>query len=603
MKKTGSVSGTLLVVATAALIHIGSSNITGSVALSNADLIGLWFGELRTPMEVQGDLTIDNSGSHLRAITSAFNVPVIASPDQSYTFFEFPAAAGRFRLASRVLSLDKTVGFVIQRGNEINGNNYATPVELSRVGKMKWKGRLEPFEPRLSFNLSIQQAADGSLTAIIRNPEANLFRRDIYHIELHNTTLSFSDAKSSKSLFDGQFDAQDRTITLRLPNFDKTIKFRRTRSNEPTGFVPRVPRDQKYVYQKPKDAGDGWMTASVSDVGLDAKLVGELIDKILHADPTNNSLNIHSLLVARHGKLVLEEYFYGFERAQPHDMRSASKTFAPLLVGIAREHGAKLDINTPVYTQFPEYKGFANWDSRKSNITVRDLMTMTSGLSCDDNDDDSPGNEDVMQQQSEQPDWYKYTLDLPMARDPGGNQAVYCSAGFNLLGGIVSNATRTWLPEFFYEQVAKPLQIRTFHWNLTPNGDGYAGGGLYLRPRDQLKLGQLYLNGGVWNGKHIVSKEWLQKSTSKQSSFGQTLGVDHDYGYGWHLYHFDINGRSYPAYAAGGNGGQIVMVVPDLDLIVGFTGGAYGEFPKWYKWQTELVSQFILPAAISTSVR
>jgi CubicO group peptidase (beta-lactamase class C family) len=282
-------------------------------------------------------------------------------------------------------------------------------------------------------------------------------------------------------------------------------------------------------------------------------------------------------------------------------MRSASKTFAPLLVGIARDRGAKIDIDTPAYAQFPEYKEFANPDPRKPKITVRDLMTMTSGLACDDNDENSPGNEDVMQQQTVQLDWYKYTLNLPMARDSGGDQAVYCSAGINLLGGIVRNATHTWLPEFFYENVAKPLKIKTYQWNLMPSGDGYAGGGLYLRPRDQLKLGQLYLNRGVWNGRRVVTKDWVERSTSRQSSFGPTLGADHDYGYGWHLYHFEVGGHNYRAYAAGGNGGQIVMVIPDLDLVVGFTGGAYGEFTKWYKWQTELAPQFIIPAA--TSIR
>ena len=369
------------------------------------------------------------------------------------------------------------------------------------------------------------------------------------------------------------------------------------------GFVPDFYRDDPYLYSKLTQEDDGWKTASLSEVGLDQKRLSELIERILHVDPLDNGLPIHSLLIARHGKLVLVEYFYGFNKDRPHNMRSASKTFAPLMVGIARDKCAKIDTNTPVYAQFPEYKDFGNPDSRKSKITVRDLMTMTSGLACDDNDENSSGNEDVMQQQTAQPDWYKYMLDLPIMREPGGDQAVYCSAGINLLGGIVRNATHTWLPDFFYENVANPLQMKTYHWNLMPNGDGYAGGGLYLRPRDQLKLGQLYLNGGVWNGKRIVSKDWVERSTSRQSTFGKTLGADHDYGYGWHLYHFEVEHHSYQAYAAGGNGGQIAMVIPDLDLVVGFTGGAYGEFAKWYKWQTELVPQFIIPAAISKTAR
>jgi CubicO group peptidase (beta-lactamase class C family) len=386
-----------------------------------------------------------------------------------------------------------------------------------------------------------------------------------------------------------------------LPNVDGELIFQRRKIAVAAGFHPSSGGD--YRYRKPVSEDDGWATADLKDVALDSRQIGELIGKILHADPVDNPLNLQSLLIARQGKLVLEEYFYGFEKDRTHDMRSASKTFAPLLVGIAHDHGAKVEIDTPVYAQFPEYKEFANPDPRKSKMTVRDLMTMTSGLACDDNDENSPGNEDVMQQQTAQRDWYKYMLDLPMVRDPGGDQAVYCSAGINLLGGVVRNATHTWLPEFFYENVAEPLQIKTYHWNLMPNGDGYAGGGLYLRPRDQLKLGQLYLNGGVWNGKRVVTKDWVDKSVSRQSTFGKTLGADHDYGYGWHLYHFEVGDHSYRAYAAGGNGGQIVMMIPDLDLVVGFTGGAYGEFAKWYKWQTELVPKFIIPAAASTTVR
>lgn len=322
-----------------------------------------------------------------------------------------------------------------------------------------------------------------------------------------------------------------------------------------------------------------------------------LIENILEGDPLNNALNIQSLVIARHGKLVLEEYFYGFHKERPHDMRSASKTFAPMLLGIAHDHGAKIGPETPVYSQFPEYEEFANPDPRKANMTARDLMTMTCGLACDDNDDESPGNEDNMQQQEQQPDWYKYTLDLPLQRDPGGDKAVYCSAGINLIAGMVKNATSRWLPEFFDESVAGPLQFQTYHWNLMPNGDGYAGGGLHLRPRDELKLGQLYLGGGVWKGRRVVSHDWVERSTSRQSSFEPVFGVDHEYGFGWHLYHLKSADHTYRVYAAGGNGGQIIMVIPELDMVVGFNGGSYGEFSKWYKWQTELVPQFIIPSA------
>src|SRR5262249_7452201 len=151
-----------------------------------------------------------------------------------------------------------------------------------------------------------------------------------------------------------------------------------------------------------------------------------------------------SILISRRGKLVLEEYFRGFGRERPHDMRSAGKTIAPMLVGLARDHGAKVGPGTPVYSLFPDYKPFANWDERKTRLTVEHLMTMTSGLATDDNADSSPGSEDQMQSQSEQPDWYKYPLDLPMAREPGGTTAIYSSASLNLTGGVAQRASGIW---------------------------------------------------------------------------------------------------------------------------------------------------------------
>jgi CubicO group peptidase (beta-lactamase class C family) len=573
-------------------------------AENDSDLVGLWRGEISRTAALSGEITIDGSKSDWSISISGQTFPLQSNNDEiSSAWF---SNAGQFR--GRLVGSTAISAFWIQARNDIDRNEYATPIELKEVRSKVWHGTLQPLGTRLTLWMSIQRASDKGLHAVIRNPELNLFRRSVYRVDQKGDSVTFVNTNNAEDHFQGKLsrytvpESRVIEITRPLPGLSAAIVFWSKSIGESVGFVARVQGRDRFIYSKPRVNDDGWTTASLSSVSLDEKPIAELIGKICHADPIDNQFAIHSLLVARHGKLVLEEYFYGF-KGEPHTMRSASKTFAPLLIGIAREKGAKIDINTQVLSQFPEYKEFANLEPRKSKIMVRDLMTMTSGLACDDNDEDSPGNEDVMQQQTAQPDWYKYTLDLPMPRDPGGDQAVYCSAGINLLGGIVRNTAHTWLPEFFYDHVAKPLQIKTYHWNLMPNGDGYAGGGLYLRPRDQLKLGQLYLNGGVWNGKRVISKDWVERSTSRQSTFGKTLGADHDYGYGWHLYHWEVGDRSYRAYAAGGNGGQMVMVIPDLDLVVGFTGGAYGEFAKWYKWQMDLVPQFIIPAARSTSTR
>jgi CubicO group peptidase (beta-lactamase class C family) len=257
---------------------------------------------------------------------------------------------------------------------------------------------------------------------------------------------------------------------------------------------------------------------------------------------------------------VLDEDVYGFDRAGVHDMRSAGKTFAPVLAGLARQHGAKLTPQTPIYPLFRQYSSFASWDARKQKVTLRDIMTMTAGNACDDNNDDSPGNEDRMQGGAQR-DWYKYSLDLPMVKEPGGEDAIYCSADLNLVGGAVAAATHSWIPEFFEENLARPLQFGRYYLNLMPDGQAYMGGGAYLRPRDQLKLGQLYLAGGLWNGKRIVDKDWVTISTSVHSRFPATysLGQKHEYGYGWHIHDLRSGAKTYRVFAAEGNGGQFVI--------------------------------------------
>src|SRR4029450_6869391 len=140
------------------------------------------------------------------------------------------------------------------------------------------------------------------------------------------------------------------------------------------------------------------------------------------------------------------------------------------------------------------------------------LMTHTSGLDCNDNDEKSLGNEDTLWTQKAQPDLWKYTLDLPMVHEPGERYA-YCSANMNLVGGALTVATKTWLPEFFDRTVARPLGVGRYHWNLTPTDDGYLAGGSWLLPRDLLKVGQAYLDGGVWRGRRIVPKGGIAEAT------------------------------------------------------------------------------------------
>src|SRR6185312_5893540 len=157
------------------------------------------------------------------------------------------------------------------------------------------------------------------------------------------------------------------------------------------------------------------------------------------------------------------------------------------------------------------------------------------GLDCDDNDDASVANEDRMQSQHVQEDWYKLVLDSPMVRDPG-TKAVYCSASINLAGGAIAAATRSWLPLYFDRHVAQLLEMQRYALNLAPGGQWYLGGGAYVRPRDFLKIGQVYLNHGVWHGRQIVDPAWITKSWQARLP----LSASDDYGYAWHLRSYTV---------------------------------------------------------------
>lgn len=273
-----------------------------------------------------------------------------------------------------------------------------------------------------------------------------------------------------------------------------------------------------------------------------------------------------------------------------HDMRSASKTFTSVMLGAAMHDGVAISPSTLVYPSFPNTGSLVASNPERARITLGSLLTHSSGLACDDNDDASPGNEDRLQSQTAQPDWYRYTLELPMVHEPGSTYA-YCSAGLNLAAGVIAHATKAWLPEFFDRNIAKPLQIDRYSVNLTPAGQMYGGGGVRMRPRDMLKFGQLYLDHGVWHGHRIVDASWVKTSTSHQIT--NANGSD---GFAWHRFVLTAGDRKYQEYEASGNGGQFIIVVPELDLTVVITAANYGQYGIWREFREDLVPQYILSA-------
>jgi CubicO group peptidase (beta-lactamase class C family) len=474
---------------------------------------------------------------------------------------------------------------------------YASPVTLTAYGNNRWRGQVVPLEDEFTLFLVARTGENGPVHAFLRNPDRNLgVFLDVNRLEREGDAVKlmghFRNNQAEQVLATGTYHpgsdgSQDR-LSLYFSRLGATFDFSRAEDN--SFFYARGKNPSEYHYAQPMPEDDGWPTGSLEEAGISEGPLKRLIETVI--DPPAQSAHdvyIHGILIARRGQLVFEEYFHGFNREKPHDTRSASKSLTATLVGSVVADEAALSISTPVYKTIYGDRLPSDLDPRKKAMTVANLLMMSSGYYCDDRNPAAPGNEDVMQSQTADPDWYHYTLNVPMISNPGG-QPVYCSADANLLGDVLSHVTGEPLTELFRERIADPLQIRHYYLNLSPNGDPYMGGGIYWLPRDFMKLGQVMLNGGSWKGQRIVSPEWARRATAPLESLRKL-----QYGYLWWSIAYPYKDKTLRAFFAGGNGGQLVMGIPDLDLVVAIYAGNYSD-PVLYKIQEELVPQYILPA-------
>lgn len=324
----------------------------------------------------------------------------------------------------------------------------------------------------------------------------------------------------------------------------------------------------------PPPLADGLEVAPAAEAGLDTALLAALGGKI--ADGTFPKVT--SVLVAVDGKLAYEGYFNGAARDTAHDVRSASKTVVGMLIGQAIARGALPGVEAKVFPLFPERLPVGHPDPRKLEVTVEDLLTMSSLLECDDNNEYSSGNEERMYVTE---DWLGFFLDLPIKGfapwmtkpqdSPYGRSWSYCTAGVFALGAVVERVTKKPVPEFAREVLFDPLGIETVGWKFSPLGLTMTGGGTQFRSRDLLKLGLLYLDGGRWRGRQVVPEAWVATSTAAHA---QATDTD-TYGYLWWRRDFEAGGKKYPTVYMSGNGGNKVVVVPEAKLVAVITTTNY----------------------------
>jgi len=349
----------------------------------------------------------------------------------------------------------------------------------------------------------------------------------------------------------------------------------------------------------PTTLDDGWLTDRPENVGLDGARLCGIADRMTAANA-----NVHAVVVARRGKLVYEHYSsgydepwgepdrrYDFSAATKHDMRSISKSVTSLLVGIAIDRKLIAGADESVVRFFPEHAVVksAGWDG----ITIRHLLTMSSGIAWDENLPWTDPKNDEPHLGTEA-DPIRYVLSKPIAVPPDTIWN-YNGGGTDLLGSIIERVSGKPLEVFARETLFAPLGITDWEWKRYRNGKIAPAAGLRLRPRDAAKIGQLVLNRGNWKGQQIVPAAWIAESIAPRFQAIGYFGGLFFYGYQWWLGRTLAGDKEVTWVAGMGLGGQRLVMVPDLDLIMMTTSGLYGS-PRQGNAALEILYRFVMPA-------
>ena len=317
--------------------------------------------------------------------------------------------------------------------------------------------------------------------------------------------------------------------------------------------------------------------------------------------------NIHSILISYNGKLVYEKYWTGSDEKYGksigviahdidglHGVRSVTKSVTSICVGIALQQGKIKDIHQKIFEFFPEYAALDT--GLISQITIKDLLTMTAGFKWNEDDHSSPDNSENLMGHSSNP--VAYMLSLPMENTPG-KVFKYNGGATQLLAAIIQKATGLPLDIFAKKYLFTTLEITNFEWGRTyGSGMPDAFSSLYLKSRDILKLGLLYMNDGKWKTRQVVPAAWVQESIKpfivaddgSDPRFGKS-----EYGFQWWILRDTIMNKPIIISACIGNGGQRIFIDKKNKLVVVFTGGNYDR-PDMYLNPYKMLLKFIYPA-------
>ena len=362
-----------------------------------------------------------------------------------------------------------------------------------------------------------------------------------------------------------------------------------------------------YSYRPPESMDDGIDVGSLEEVGIDFNPLGKVVDRIRDGKYGE----VHSMLIYKDGKLVFEEYFPGHQfkwdgpnyhgiwvnwnENKEHNIMSAGKSITSAAVGIAIEEGFIEGVDHSIFDYLPEHQHLRS--AEKEAITIEHMLTMTSGLAWKEWGASNTGLEsDMFKLWVACEDQVACVLEKSLDKEPG-TDFTYTGGGMTVLGEIVKNATGMDIEAFANEYLFAPLGIDPVRWRRFDSEVIYAGGEQSMTPREMLKFGVTYLNDGLWDGQRIINEDWVELSSVP---FGDNTGISvpgsdggrKDYGYSWWIWPTRHNGEELDAIYAGGWGGQRIIVIPDLEMVVVLTGGNYTSNTKTFT----ITEDFILPA-------
>jgi CubicO group peptidase (beta-lactamase class C family) len=374
---------------------------------------------------------------------------------------------------------------------------------------------------------------------------------------------------------EGRLDKSSRVLTLHISggamNLDRPLQvdLRRDEGAARAFEVPRLGADHvrqlEYRYLPARRQADGWPAGSLASAHIDAAPIQQLMQAVLKQTGEPGTNITHSLLMARSGSIVLEEYFWGYRSDLAHGISSCTKSLTSMIAGAAADEGL-LVLSDRVAVHFKDYPQ-TKWIDQSYPISVEQLFSMDAGLEW--NEDvpyDDPQNSTRPLLETDNPT--AFILNRPLAAAPG-TQFRYNSALPMLAGTLLSRIVHEPIERFGARKLLEPLGIKNYRWFRSRDGSMLAAGGFSMLPRDMLKLGQLMLNGGTWRGHRILSETWVKSSTARHTPEDQ-----YAYGLYWHLItpkQWQWAGQS--GYLAAGQGGQFIIVIPALELVAVITSG------------------------------